>query len=84
MNKDIGLEARMESFKGINRGKPRKVFPDHPFDYPNVTVEPEKVKKHPAGFSKILGNHGPLELFENLPAKFDSSNKFIPLENDLL
>jgi len=77
MNKNLPWEARMASFRDINRGQPRKVLPDHPFDYPHTTVQPETPNIHPAGFSKYLGNQGPLELFENLPAKFDSSNKFI-------
>ena len=75
--KDVGLDARHASFKDINRGhEPADL--DHPFHYPKAPEEPERVKRHPAGLSLVLGGRGPIEWAEKLPAQFDSRHRWVP------
>ena len=74
--KDIGLEARHACYNDLNRGHEKPSL-DHPFHYPRAPGEPERVKRHPAGLSMILAGRGSFEWTEKLPARFDSSNRFV-------
>ena len=75
--KQVGLEARYQSMHDLNRGHETEML-DHPFAYPAIDAQPERVKRHPAGLSLILGGRGPVEWLEKLPSRFDSSHRFVP------